>query len=252
VCLLVVGVSAVAALEAPKTEAELDAAHEWSEPEYTEEPALVETAAKLRGIPITVHPKRGMVTYISPAKKVQASGFLFQPPPSVQIVHSHPPPPVPVLVQPLVAHHHHHHHGVPVPVPVALNDVPYWSEYDHFPHGHDHHDLDWVNGRRLNLHRHHHRIHPNTPGPIHLRGVRPVGVPSALFAQPPHRPHYGHKSAISQGAITVPAGPVAVESPNYTGYNRGFPIQTHSAPTAYWSDGTPHAGSMMQYGGPKV
>jgi len=253
---LLVGLSSMVALAMvpPKTEAELDAAHEWAEPEYTSEPAFLETSGKLRGVPITVHPRKGMVTYISPAKKLQRTGLVYQPPPSVQIIQSHPPPPTPVFVQPLVSHHVDHHINHAVPVPVALNDVPYWSQYDHWPHGHDHHDMDWVNGRHLNLHRHHRHIHPATPGPVHVvprYGIRPVGVPSSLFAQPVHRPHYGHSASLSQGSITVPAGPVAVESPQYTGYNAGFPIQTHSAPTAYWSDGTPHGASMMQYGGTK-
>jgi len=241
----------------PKSEAELDAAHEWAEPEYSSEPSLLETSGKLRGIPVTVHPRKGMVTYISPAKRVQPMGFMFQAPPSVQVVHSHPPPPTPIVVTPIVRHHTDHHHVLPVVTPAILEDVPYWSEHDHFPHGHDHHDMDWVNGRVLNMHRHHHRIHPRTSGPIHVRHMhghehrhvrRPFGVPAALFNQPVHRPHYGHEKAISQGTVTVPAGPVAVEGAGYSGYNRGPAIQRHSAPTAYWSDGTPHAASMTQYG----
>jgi len=271
-CVLVGLAAVVVSLETPKTEAELDGAHEWMEPEYAE-PSLLETSGKLRGIPVTVHPRKGMVTYISPAKKVQPIGFVFQPPPSVQIVHSHPAPKPVAVIRPLIAehvvddHHMHYHHGRPHHAPYHLNEVPFWSPDDHFPHGHDHHDMDWLNGNKLNMHRHHRYVHP-TSTPEHFYGHRrhghhhgihgghayhrlPVGVPSALFTQPVHRPHYGHDGAISQGPITVPAGPVAMESPDHTGYNPGFPIQTHSVPTAYYSDGTPHRGSMMQYGGGK-
>jgi hypothetical protein len=255
----------VSGLVTPKTEAELDAAHDWTEPEYNEaEPAMLETNGKLRGIPITVAPRKGMVTYISPAKKVQPAGFVFAPPPSVQIVHSHAPRPIPVVVQPLVSHHIDHHHHTHTHVPehnMILNDVPFWSPHDHFPNGHDHHDMDHVNGQRFNLHRHHRYVHPaSTPAHYHSHAHAhaqqhfryPVGVPASLFNQPIHRPHYGHDSAISQGPITIPATTVGVESPKFTGYNPGMPMQTHSAPTAYWSDGTPHPASMMQYGGTKA
>jgi len=65
--------------------ATLVAATEWMEPQYTDaaevEPALIEEG----GVPVTVGGRKGMVTYISPARHVQSSGIVFTPAPHMQI-----------------------------------------------------------------------------------------------------------------------------------------------------------------------
>jgi len=61
------------------------AAVQWVEPQYADaaevEPALIEEG----GVPVTVGGRKGMVTYISPARHVQTSGIVFTPAPHMQI-----------------------------------------------------------------------------------------------------------------------------------------------------------------------
>jgi len=243
--------------EAPKLEADLDDSVSWMEPEYAQADALVEAASKVRGVVHTVAPKKGMVTYISPARHLAMSGIVLNPSPHVEIVQSTPPQVVVEAVTPVVEafapvilppHHHHHafhlhghHHGHH-----EHHLAPEVHEELHH-HGHDHHDLDWIHDPRVRLHRHHRFVHPATH---HVHVNPPMGIPSSLLNQPPHQPHYLHKShSLSFGTPMVPVGTLGVEEPAFTGYNPGPPIQTNSVPTGFYSDGTPYPTSMRRYGG---
>jgi len=249
----------------------------WMEPTYTDaavEQTTVETASfledgtragvgakgRIRGISHTVGGHHGMVTYISPARKLQTSGIVLTPPPVVSVVTATPQ----VFVQPVV-YPHAHYHGV------RRQHLPYLTVDDYGHNGDDHFDHALAHDHHHHHHHRHQRVHPvyahhhnhhhfgghahghhvlgHTAGHSHHFGGNPVAVPASLFTEPYHQPHYNHKSPISQGPILVPHGPagaIALEDPAYTGYNPGPVYQLNSVPTGYYSDGTPYRASINQ------
>lgn len=248
----------------------------WVEPAYADADAaeeqeaasLLESGAKgrLRGISHTVSGHHGMVTYISPARRIQTSGIVLTPPPTVTTQFVSPPAPLyqPVY-QPLYAVPAHHH------LPhLTADDIRVEHVHAHHHHRHNHihpEALDETDvheaviahdGGRHHVHSVHvprgvaGRVHIGSgvhAGDVHVHPYAPVAVPASLYALPYHQPHYGHDSPVSQGAILVPHGPeggLALEEPEYTGYNPGPAVQYHSIPTAYYSDGTPHPAHITQ------
>jgi len=134
----------------------------------------------------------------------------------------------------LPGHHHHAHAHL----------IPHDSRHHSWGHHHSH-------GHYVPSHSHG-RVHIGSgvhAGDVHVHPYAPVAVPASLLNTPYHQPHYGHDSPVSQGPIFVPhtpEGAIALESADYAGYNPGPAIQYHSAPTSYYSDGTPHRATINQ------
>jgi len=244
----------------------LVSATEWMEPQYVgedvSEPALIEEG----GVPVSVSGRKGMVTYISPARHVQTSGIVYTPPPRLQVNTVVAPRPAPepiVIAQPLYVqpvyrphshahvhgHHHHSHHHHHHSVESALRAPFVSAAGSHFGHRHSR--------------RHRHHLHARGDLALHLANgggrvggagivhtYSPSAVPVSLLNQAPHPVHYGHKSdSVSHGIITVPHGPrgkIAMEEPDFTGYNPGPSYQYNSIPTGHYSDGTAYPATIDQ------
>jgi len=239
-CVVVLGAALVSASTSSENEG-------WIEPAYadavTDTTSLLEDGTavgsgakgRIRGIPHTVGGRRGMVTYISPARKVQTSGFVFTPPP-VMTVESHEE------VEPLPRvwwgprHHHHHPHM-------------HHAHHMHRGHAHVHDHVDHAHAHAyVNGHHTHFPLAENAQHQfVHSRPSQ-WGVPASLFAEPAHMPHYGHVSATSQGTIVVPHTPeggLTLEEPGFTGYNPGSVYAVDSHPIGFYSNGIPYRPRVM-------
>jgi len=231
---------------------------DWVEPTYAEIDASTAsfledgTSAKVRGVTHTVHARKGMVTYISPARHLATSGIVLTPPPTVSVTNIEHPAPV-IVERPVYI-------AEPVPVPVAAA-VDYVVHDDTHPIHHHHASYHPI-VRRGHIDRHVHVLGPRgrvrataidqlTPVnsvaeggfPIRIGGdgihtYSPEYVPASILNEPYHARH-----SLSKGPILVPHGPagaIAVEGADYAGYNPGPRYKYNSVPMAYYSDGRPH------------
>jgi len=245
---------------------------DWVDPAYADSDASGEsfledgTSAKLRGVSHTVSPRKGMVTYISPARHLATSGIVLPPPPTVSVTHVEHAHAFPIAaVAPFVEEPYYF---PPVPVPVAVPAaVNYMVHEDTHPVHHHHASLHPV-VRRGHIDRHVHVLGPRgvvataidqmTPTasvaeggfPIRVGGngfvhtYSPEYVPASLATEPYHARH-----SLSKGPILVPHGPsgaIAMEGAAFAGYNPGPRYKYHSVPTAYYSDGRPHLASITK------
>jgi len=249
----------------------------WVEPTYAEDTASTafledgtSTATRskgmVRGVSHTVGPRKGMVTYISPARHIQTGGIVLNPAPIISMSTVERPQPQ-VIVQQI---------PVEVQVPVAVPTAVQYVEHVETHPIHHHHSRVHPIFRRSHVDRHVHMLTPTgvatrvdaitpmgTISPIPFgtvskgaRGVplrvsgagihtySPEVVPASLRGEPYHA-----RNSYSKGPILVPHGPagaIAVEGADYAGYNPGPRYKYNSIPSGFYSDGTPYAASIDQ------